>query len=143
MSVSFQNPLTRRPPSPSMTRDARASAIPPNAPDTPAAINAVLELTSTPAPQEPTAPRKPGVPTVMARFLLGMNTARLHHDERMAKSLSQPRRNWMPSATTATESTMNFILNPPPQEPHLSNFSPGHKARTPMLPQRESGKAWQ
>src|SRR5204863_3413862 len=126
--------------SPGTTRDARASAIPPNAPDTPAAINAVLELTSTLAPQEPTAPRKPGVPTVMARFLLGMNTARLHHDERMAKSLSQPRRNWTPSAATATE---NFILNPPPQKPHLSNFSPGHKARTPMLPKRESGKAWQ
>src|SRR5436190_19896109 len=143
MSVSFQNPLTRRPPSPGMTQDARASAIPPNAPDTPAAITAVLELTSTLAPQEPTAPRKPGVPTVMARFLLRMNTARLHHDERMAKSLSQPKRNWTPSAATATESTMNFILNPPPQEPHLSNFSPGHKAQTPMLPQRESGKAWQ
>src|SRR5438045_6118883 len=103
MSVSFQNPLTRRLPSPSTTQDARASAIPPNAPDTPAALNAVLELTSTPAPQEPTAPRKPSVPTVMACFLLGMNTAQLHHDKRMAKSLSQPRRNWMPSAATATE----------------------------------------
>src|SRR5438045_9642050 len=126
MSVSFQNPLTRRPPSPGMTRDVRASAIPPNAPDMPAAINAVLELASTPAPQEPTALRKPGVPTVMACFLLDMNTAQLHHDKRMEQSLSQPRRNWMPSAATATESTRNFILNRPPQEPHLSKFNPGH-----------------
>src|SRR5438045_796200 len=131
MSVSFQNPLTRRLPSPSTTQDARSSAIPPNAPDTPAALNAVLELTSTPAPQEPTAPRKPSVPTVMACFLLGMNTAQLHHDERTAKSLSQPRRNWMPSATMATKSTRNFMLHSPPQEPHLSNFSPAHKAGNP------------